>query len=374
MRAWKKGTYRSDSLGTYEIGRNLVAWFRKNQRSLPWRRNYSPYAVWVSEVMLQQTQVSKVIPYFEKWMERLPDPKAVADAEEGELLRLWEGLGYYSRVRNLKKAARKIMQEHAGRIPREEKALRRLPGIGPYTAAAILSLAFNEDVPVLDGNAERVVARIVDLDQPVKTPESRKAIQETLTAWLPKGQAREFNQAVMELGATVCTPLRPVCEACPVSACCRARRNGTMLQRPVRARRAPTVPVTAAVGILWDDGKVFIQKRPPGGLMAYLWEFPGGKLKGKESPEECLQREFLEELGVKVNIIEKLAEIRHAYTQFRVRLHAYRCKLDFPGQEIVLQASVEGRWVSVDELENFAFPSANRRLIEILQQGNSQEK
>ena len=374
MKGWKKGTYRSDSLGTYETGRNLVAWFRKNQRSLPWRRDYSPYAVWVSEVMLQQTQVSKVVPYFEQWMRRLPDPAAVANAEEGELLRLWEGLGYYSRVRNLQKAARKIVQEHAGRIPREEKALRRLPGIGPYTAAAILSLAFNEDVPVLDGNVERVVARIVDLDQPVKTPESRKAIQETLMAWLPKGQAREFNQAVMELGATVCTPFRPACEACPVSVCCLARRKGTMLQRPVRARRAPTVPVTAAVGILWDDGKVFIQKRPPGGLMAYLWEFPGGKLKGKESPEECLQREFLEELGVKVNIVEKLAEIRHAYTQFRVRLHAYRCELDSPGQEIVLRASVEGRWVSVGELDNFAFPSANRRLIEILRQRDSQEK
>jgi A/G-specific adenine glycosylase len=374
MKGWKKGTYRSCSIGTNEIGRNLVAWFRKNQRSLPWRRDYSPYAVWVSEVMLQQTQVVKVVPYFEQWMERLPDPAAVADAEEGELLRLWEGLGYYSRVLNLQKAARTIVQEHAGRIPWEEKALRRLPGIGPYTAAAILSLAFNEDVPVLDGNVERVVARIVDLDQPVKTPGSRKAIQETLRAWLPKGQAREFNQAVMELGATVCTPLRPACEACPVSARCRARREGTMLQRPVRAHRAPTVPVTAAVGILGDDGKIFIQKRPPGGLMAYLWEFPGGKLKGKESPEECLQRELLEELRVKVNIVKKLAEIRHAYTQFRVRLHAYCCELDPPGQEVVLRASVEGRWVSVDELDNFAFPSANRRLIEILRQRDSQDK
>jgi A/G-specific adenine glycosylase len=361
-------------VGQDEAGRKLVAWFHNNQRALPWRRDYSPYAVWISEVMLQQTQVSKVVPYYEKWMERLPDPAAVAEAEEGELLRLWEGLGYYSRVRNLQKAARMIVTEHAGRIPRDEKALRSLPGIGPYTAAAILSLAFKEDVPVLDGNVERVVARVVDLDQPVKKPESRKVIRETLMAWLPDGQAREFNQAVMELGATVCAPLRPDCEACPLNEFCRARLKGTVLRRPVRARRASTVPVTAAVGILWDNGRVFIQKRPPEGLMASLWEFPGGKVKGKETPEECLRRELSEELGVKVVIFEKLAEIRHAYTKFRVRLHAYACKIDPPGQDIVVQVAEEGRWVTLDELDNFAFPSANRRLIEILRQRDSQGK
>jgi A/G-specific adenine glycosylase len=360
--------------GHNEIGRKLVAWFQENRRPLPWRRDHSPYAVWVSEVMLQQTQVIKVVPYFEKWMERLPDPTAVAEAEEGELLRLWEGLGYYSRVRNLRKAAQKIVQDHGGRIPQDEKALRGLPGIGPYTAAAILSLAFNEEVPLLDGNAERVVARIVDLDRPVKTVESRKTLQETLAAWLPKGRAREFNQAVMELGATVCTPRGPACDACPVSACCQARLKGTVLQRPIRASRPSTVPVTAVLGILWAEGRVFIQKRPPTGLMASLWEFPGGKVKAKESLKQGLRRELLEELGVKVAIVEKLAEIRHAYTRFRVRLHAYRCQMDPPAQEIVLGAAVEGRWVSVEELDNFAFPSANRRLIQILGQRDVQDK
>jgi len=355
----------------HEIGRKLVAWFRKNQRALPWRRDYSPYAVWVSEVMLQQTQVIKVIPYFEKWMEHLPDPAAVAKAEEGQLLRLWEGLGYYSRVRNLQKAAQKIVQEHGGRIPSDEKALRQLPGIGPYTAAAVLSLAFNSDVPVVDGNAERVATRILDLDRPVKTTESRKVIEETLREWLPKGKAREFNQAVMELGATVCRPLHPACKACPIKPFCRAHRIGTVLQRPVRAPRTPTEAVTAAIGIIGDDGKVFIQKRPPDGLMAHLWEFPGGKVKGKESPEECLHRELREELGVRVSILEKVAEIQHAYTKFRVRLHAFRCELDPPAQKMKLGAAVEGRWVSLDELDDFAFPSANRRLIHALRQKSS---
>jgi len=304
-------------------------------------------------------------------MLRLPDPTAVAEAEQDELLRIWEGLGYYSRVRNLQKAARKIVQEHGGQVPSDEKALRELPGIGPYTAAAILSLAFNEDVPVVDGNVERVVARLVDLEQSVKTPESRNFVQKSLKAWLPKGKAREFNQALMELGATVCTPLHPACGSCPVRALCRALRKGTVLQRPVRAPRARTVAVTAAIGVIEDDGKVFIQKRPPEGLMAHLWEFPGGKVKGKESPEECLRRELLEELGVRVSIVEKLAVIPHAYTRFRVRLHAYICRLTPPAQKIRLGAAAQGRWVSPDELDGFAFPAANRRLIHALRRKSS---
>jgi A/G-specific adenine glycosylase len=264
-----------------------------------------------------------------------------------------------------------MVQKHGGRVPNNEKALRELPGIGPYTAAAIRSLAFNKDVPVLDGNVERVVARLADLAQPVKATKSRKFIQEILKKWLPKRKARAFNQAVMELGATVCTPRNPECAACPLNAYCQAFREETVSQRPVSARRSSTVAVTAAVGVLGDNGRVFIQKRPPEGLMAHLWEFPGGKVKGKESPEACLHRELLEELGVRVTIVEKLAVIRHAYTQFRVRLHAYQCELDPPDQEIRLGAAVEGRWVSLDELDDFAFPSANRRLIHTLRKKTS---
>ncbi|MDY7036449.1 MAG: A/G-specific adenine glycosylase [Thermodesulfobacteriota bacterium] len=359
----KKRTSHSCSRDGQEIGKKLVSWFLKNQRPLPWRRDYDPYAVWISEVMLQQTQVSKVVPYFNRWMKLFPDPVAVAEADEDLLLLLWEGLGYYSRVRNIKKAAGQIVQEHNGRIPREEKALQTLPGIGGYTAAAILSLAFNEDVAALDGNGKRVVARMRDMDQPVNTSESMKAMKQTLNTWLPRGQSREFNQAIMELGATVCTPLRPQCEICPVSAFCCAFRNGTVLDRPFQNRRTSSVKVNAAVGIFVDDGKVFIQKRPPNGLMASLWEFPGGIMEEKESPEECLRRELLEELGVHVRAVKKLPVIWHAYTKFRVRLHAYTCELCPPGQKIVLRTAVEGQWILMGELDNFAFSSANRRLI-----------
>jgi len=199
-------------------------------------------------------------------------------------------------------------------------------------------------------------------------------VQKTLRAGIECRSRRAPYHEDKELGATVCDPRRPACEACPVSACCQARLKGTVLQRPVRASRPSTVPVTAVLGILWDEGRVFIQKRPPTGLMASLWEFPGGKVKAKESLKQGLRRELLEELGVRVAIVEKLAEIRHAYTRFRVRLHAYRCQMDPPAQEIVLGAAVEGRWVPVEELDNFAFPSANRRLIQILGQRDFQDK
>lgn len=358
---------RDPSPDSTDMSKLLLAWFLDNQRSLPWRDDPSPYAVWISEIMLQQTQVVKVVPYFEKWMARLPDPESVARAEEETLLRLWEGLGYYSRVRNLQKAAQKIVRDHAGTLPRDEKALLKLPGIGPYTAAAILSLAYNIDVPVVDGNAERVAARLLDLDQPVKAPSTHRIIREKLKVWLPKGHARNFNQAVMELGATVCTPALPACGTCPVSSWCLALKNNTVLERPVKVPRPSTVSLIASVGILRDtDGLVYIQKRPPDGLMANLWEFPGGILKSKEYPEDALRRAMLEELGVKVRIGGKLGKVRHAYTRYRVWLHVFRCELEPPAQEITPQTAVEGRWTHMDELYRFAFPSAHRRIIDKL--------
>jgi len=355
------------TLESAEMGGKLVAWFSEHRRDLPWRRDPSPYAVWISEIMLQQTQVAKVVPYFERWMDRLPDPRTVARAEESDLLLLWEGLGYYSRVRNIQRAALKIVEDHAGEVPRDEKALLALPGIGPYTAAAILSLAFNEDVVVLDGNAERVTARVLDLDLPVKGAAGRKALRHALTAWLPSGRAREYNQAVMELGAVVCTPARPACGSCPLSPACRARIKGTIDQRPVTARRPRTLFVEAAAAVLFDDkDRVFIQKRPTGGLMAGLWEFPWGPLGDSESPREAVRRMLLEDLGVRGEVRGKAAEIQHAYTRYRVRLRAFRCLLDPPGQQATPRTAVEGRWVFREGLHEFAFPSAHRRLARML--------
>ncbi len=359
--SWE-GLRRTDQ----KIGHLLVYWFRSQHRSLPWRRRYSPYEVWISEMMLQQTQVKTVVPYFERWLRRFPDVAAVASADERELLRMWEGLGYYGRVRHIKKAARIMVSRHGGNIPREEKDLLELPGIGPYTAAAIRSIAFNEDVPVVDGNVKRVVSRVVDLSLPVESAAAQRRIREAVRKWLPPGKSRWFNQGLMELGARICTPRRPECAECPLKDACLARERGVVLHRPVRRPRPAIEQIEVAVGILCRDGRVFIQKRPPGGLWAGMWEFPGGKLEDGETPEEALQRELHEELGVRVRILEKLDTIRHQYTRFSVRLHAYLCKLS--GGTVPLRPlwAVEGRWVSVESMDKYPFPSANRRLIRLL--------
>lgn len=365
------GTHESDDDGT--IGTRLVQWFCRNQRPLPWRRDYDPYAVWISEIMLQQTQMAKVVPYFERWMDRLPDVPAVAEASLDELLQLWQGLGYYARVRHLKKAAEIILARYGGKVPSDEKALRGLPGIGDYTAAAIASLAFGRDIPVLDGNAERVAARLLDWETPVDGPRTKKALREALGRWMPPGRAREFNQAVMELGSVVCTPRNPSCDACPVLSACRAHAAGTVLKRPVKTRRFSVEQVVVVVGVLHSNGNIFIQKRPPRGRMAGLWEFPGGKVENGESPEEAVKRELFEELGVTVRLLGKVAEIRHAVTRFRIHLHAFRCMLEPAEQHLTLRSAVEALWVPPVSLDQYAFPSANRRLIRILQEDRGRE-
>lgn len=355
-----------NSVMTRAIRGKLLRWFRKNQRLLPWRRNYHPYEVWISEIMLQQTQVKTVLPYYERWMARFPDIRSVADAPEDAILKLWEGLGYYSRARNLQRTAQILIREHSGELPEDLATLRKLPGIGAYTAAAILSLAFNQDHPVVDGNVKRVFARLFDISNPVSDRESLRFIEESARALLPGGEARSFNQALMELGAVVCTPRNPLCSQCPIGAECRSRLLGIESERPVSLPRKSATPIEVAVGVLVSNGRIFIQKRPPDGLMPLLWEFPGGKVEDGETPEEALIREFLEELEVRVGSLEKLGVIRHSYTSFRVTLHAYRCRFEECRQQPVLRSAVDARWVSRRELPDYPFPAANQKLIRML--------
>lgn len=348
------------------LWRSLIGWYEIHGRNLPWRREHLPYQIWISEIMLQQTQVKTMLPYYDRWMERFPDIASVAAASEEELLKHWEGLGYYSRVKNIARTARILHSDHGGDLPCDHRALLSLPGIGPYTAGAVMSLAFNRDYPAVDGNVERIFARLLDIDTPVKERANRERIWEAARNLLPHGKARRFNQALMDLGALICLPGKPSCGRCPLKDFCLSFERGVESERPVPAAKKKTVAIDVAVGILMRADGIFIQKRPPSGLMAGLWEFPGGKVAAGETPREALVREFREELGVEICGLRKITRIKHSYTSFRVALHAFTCTLRDETAQPEIRAAVEGRWVTRRELEEYAFPAANRRLIGLL--------
>lgn len=355
------------------ISSKLLAWFSQSCRDLPWRQNPTPYRVWISEVMLQQTQVERVVPYFLHWMEIFPHIQAVAEADQERVLKAWEGLGYYTRAKNIQAAAQKICVECNGVLPSDMSLLRALPGIGPYTAAAIASLAFNQPVPAVDANVQRVMARILNEDGPIKSALPQKTIRKAVTGLISDGDPRSMNQALMELGALVCTPRSPACASCPVKEQCQSLAAEVVHLRPVMPDQKPSIALQVAAGVLLDNERILIQKRPPHGLMANLWEFPGGKLQAGESPEQALVREFREELELEIRVLDKITVIKHSYTRFRVTLHVYWCALSPPEQEPVLRAASDFRWAAVKELDQYPFPAADCKLIQMLSEKVSPE-
>ncbi|MFH1011244.1 MAG: A/G-specific adenine glycosylase [bacterium] len=361
---------KNDRIISLSALRRLLIWYRKHKRPLPWRDLSDPYAIWVSEVMLQQTRVETVIPYFGRWMRRFPTVKALANASMDEVLKVWEGCGYYARARNLHRAGRLIVRSGGGTLPARASDLKKLPGIGPYTAAAIASIAFGETVPVLDGNVQRVLCRLLaerrTLQFAATQKRLRKAANGIMSSLTPRiGIPGELNQALMELGATVCTVRHPQCSVCPLKLSCRARAkfdDPSVL--PLR-RKSPPLPhhhVTAA--IIRRRGKVLITQRKPDGFLGGLWEFPGGTQEKGESLEGCLKREIREELGVDIEVGELFATVKHAYSHFRITLHAFLCSLR--RGRIRKLGVADYRWVLPQELQNFAFPKADRVIIQNL--------
>jgi len=338
-----------------------LEWYGRSARDLPWRGSPDPYAILVSEIMLQQTRVETAIPYYERWVQRFPTIQALAQAHQQEVLSAWEGLGYYSRARNLQRAARVVVAELDGQLPADPAALRRLPGVGRYTAGAIASIAFGLDEPALDGNIRRVLARLDNLEIPARSREGERRLWELAAAWLPPGRAGDYNPALMDLGAMVCTPRRPACADCPLQPFCLAHQLGLQELRPVQASR-PAIPhhtVTAAV--ICRDGQVLIAQRPAHGLLGGLWEFPGGKLQPGEDLPACLQREIREELDAEIEVSSPVGVYRHAYTHFRVTLHAFRCRLSGGKQPRPLEAS-ELRWVRPAELQAYPMGKIDRQI------------
>lgn len=344
----------------------LLDWYRANRRDLTWRRTSDPYRIWLSEVMLQQTRVDQAEGYYRRFLERFPTVEHLASADLDEVLLYWEGLGYYSRARNLHAAAKRIVEEHGGEVPHDEAAMRALPGVGPYTAAAVLSIAFGVPLAVLDGNVMRVLARYFADDRDSASTAMRRALQATADRLLETDAPGDFNQAVMELGATVCTPRRPRCPSCPLQARCRALARGEPTAFPVKAARSPVPHHQVALGLVRDEQQRYlIARRPEEGMLGGLWEFPGGKQEPGEPLKEACRRELREELGIEVRVGDPVHRLSHAYSHFKVTLHAFDCALV---SGVPAPANGEPvRWVTAEEFGDYAFPRANRRLIEFLQ-------
>jgi len=358
------------------IQRALLAWYDAHRRDLPWRRTEDPYAIWVSEVMLQQTQVQTAAPFYGRFLERFPTVEALAAAPQDDVLKAWEGLGYYARARNLHRAAQVIALEHGGRLPNTFDELARLPGIGRYTAGAIASMAFGRDEPVLDANVTRVLSRLFAVRSDPRKASTRHRLWETARLLLPPGKASPFNQALMDLGAIVCTARVPQCPSCPLSELCVAKRKGLETVLPRRAPRKSIPHVEVAAGLVWDRersdprARLLITKRCAEAMLGGLWEFPGGRREPAETLRECLARELKEELEIEVEVGEPFLTVKHAYSHFRITLSTFHSRLTEGEPKAI--ACDEWRWVHPLKLGQYAFPRADLRIIERLRSGRSE--
>jgi A/G-specific adenine glycosylase len=314
--------------------------------------------------MAQQTRLDVMRPYFDRFLDRFPTVEALAEARTDEVLKEWEGLGYYARARNLLAAAREVMATYGGDIPAEPVDLRRLPGVGPYIAGAIASIAFARPEPAVDGNCRRVLSRLYDLESP--TPAALRARAEALLAAAPH-RASDLNQALMDLGAEICASTSPACDECPLASFCRARARGTVLDRPPRrpTRRLPHHQI--AVAVIWHEGRILIARRPESGLLGGLWELPGGKIEPGETPAAAAEREVGEEMGIEVQVGDRIGSVDHAYSHFRITLHAFHAR--YLGGAVRARSATAWKWVAPDRLGEYAFPAANKRIIASLQSG-----
>jgi A/G-specific adenine glycosylase len=351
---------------TFLIQNSLLAWYGEHRRILPWRETSDPYRVWISEIMLQQTQVETVIPYYHRFLQRFPTVAALAGASADEVLKTWENLGYYARARHLHRAARIVVEKYQGVFPDTWEAITGLPGIGRYTAGAILSIAFGQPFPAVDGNVRRVMSRFYAIGEPVSAPATHTTLASLAAAIVPKKSPGLFNQALMDLGAMICTPRSPACKDCPLSRLCSARKQGLQDHLPVSEKK-PVTPherVTAAF-IFNPQRQMLVVQRPARGLLASLWKLPGGIVRREETLEEGLARIVREELGIRIRVGEQVVSVKHAYTHFRITLYAFRCTRR-NGRPRAL-ACQEWRWASPHDLEALACSRADRTVIAAMQ-------
>ncbi len=363
-----------------KLQQKLLAWYHANKRPLPWRLNGNPYRIFVVEVMLQQTQIKTVLPYYERWLKIFPDVHSLARAPLDKVLKLWEGLGYYSRARNLHKAAKMIVEQFGGKIPDDLESLRTLPGIGRYTAGAIASIAFQKPVPLVDGNVFRVLSRIYNCSDDITKPETHHKFYDLAEQLIPplpktlspsrgrgKGEGEEsgpgnFNQALMELGSLVCFPDVPNCPSCPVKSLCLSLKFGDPTKLPVKKNGLKIKKIEMVVGLLKKENKILVRRRPPSGIWGGLWEFPGTIRKKGENLEEALSAEFQNEIGISLQILKKAKPIEHRFTHRLAKIYPFECGLrknrngsKFKNRNL--------KWADRRSLKKLSFPVPHQKIL-----------
>ncbi|KXG75283.1 A/G-specific adenine glycosylase [Thermotalea metallivorans] len=341
------------------IQENLICWYRQNHRKLPWRETQNPYAIWVSEVMLQQTRVETVIPYFQQFMEKFPTVEALAKAHEEEVLKAWEGLGYYSRARNLHRGAKVVAEHYGGRIPHRLKEIKKIPGIGSYTAGAILSIAYGQPVPAVDGNVMRVFSRVFCVQEDIGGEKTKKEMEKIGAVVIPPENPSFFNQGLMELGALICTPIAPKCIACPIFEACCARQKGIQHELPIKKKKTKVKEVFLEVGLVWKGDKLLITKRPGDSLLAGLWGFPAVEREKGWERGKSIRQELKDTYGMEVTGAKHVLDATHIFTHLKWHMEVYvacfmeEAKIEYPPVQ----------WVTLKEIKQYPIPTAFRKVL-----------
>lgn len=358
-------------MDTYkQMRKALVEWYLTSKRDLPWRNTRAPYQIWVSEVMLQQTQVKTVIPYFDRFIDRFPDIHALASSDPQDVLKLWEGLGYYSRARNFHRAAKVVVKDHGGVIPSTEEEFKQLSGVGDYIAAAVLSIAYDLPLAVVDGNVKRVLSRLFLLEAPVNHSGSHAVFKKRAGELMDKTRPADYNQALMELGALVCKPKHPMCPACPLKTHCLAYKGHQVGDFPHRKKVKPLPEHAMAVGVVVKNGKLLIIQRPEKGLLGGLWEFPNGRIDVRETPDAACLRHLKSSANITAEIDTFVTRIKHAYTHFRITMDVFACR--FISGRVHLNGPVGFRWVDFDEIIIYPLPKTVHKFLPTLRKALKQ--
>jgi len=347
------------------ICRRLLSWYAAHRRRLPWRETSDPYAIWVSEVMLQQTRVDTAIAYYLRFMERFPTVSRLAQADIQEVLKLWEGLGYYSRARNLHRAAGIVVARFNGSVPDDPSAFRSLPGVGDYIAAAVLSIAFNQVLPVVDGNVKRVLSRLLEIDFPVNRSGSHKVFQEPAGELICPKQPADYNQAIMELGALICRPKSPDCGSCPLADGCRAYRKGRTDSYPKRDPSKAVPHRRLAIAVIQKKGKILVVQRQLEGFLGGLWEFPAVPAGSRATATADVESKLKAEIGLTVSVERHLTRIRHAYTHFKLTGEVFLCR--YTAGRVRLNSARSHRWISFGTLSTLPLHKANHKFLDVLE-------